>query len=520
MKAAMWRLFVLTLLAIACRSSQQSVDLLLTNGRVFTANPARPWAEAVAIRGNRIVAVGFSADLATMPATRRIDLHGRLVVPGINDAHLHEPWSVAAERIDLQSNASADDVLKAIGGAHGTWVNVQIPVTLVDDPRLTREALDAAAPTKAVALRNLAGHNSLLNTAALRAWNIGDTDPDPPGGWYGRANGKLNGWLYEHALWMKDRAATEGAPDAVIVAEMRRFATEAVRFGITSVQSMPAVHPDRVAPLVTQLGVPLRWRWIEIEMASVPDAPHWPTKYIADGTPIERDAALRDPYSDQPNTRGRMNFTDDQVRRAVELAAHGNQQLLFHAAGELPIEKFFAAMRAIAIDWPAKRVRVEHGDFIGEFLPDAKRFGVVVVQNPAHFTLAELVRARYGTGRLRNFQLFRSLIDAGVPIAIGSDGPLNPWLNIMFAEMHPNNPGEAITREQALIAYTRRSAYAEFAEREKGTIARGMLADIAVLSQDIFTVAASELPGTESLLTIIDGRVAYEKATRSSSTSR
>ena len=156
--------------------------------------------------------------------------------------------------------------------------------------------------------------------------------------WYGRANGKLNGWLYEHALWMKDRAATEGAPDAVIVAEMRRFATEAVRFGITSVQSMPAVHPDRVAPLVTQLGVPLRWRWIEIEMASVPDAPHWPTKYIADGTPIERDAALRDPYSDQPNTRGRMNFTDDQVRRAVELAAHGNQQLLFHAAGELPIE--------------------------------------------------------------------------------------------------------------------------------------------------------------------------------------
>ena len=90
----------------------------------------------------------------------------------------------------------------------------------------------------------------------------------------------------------------------------------------------------------------------------------------------------------------------------------------------------------------------------------------------------------------------------------------------MFAEMHPNNPGEAITREQALIAYTRGSAYAEFAEREKGTIARGMLADIAVLSQDIFTVAASELPGTESLLTIIDGRVAYEKATRSSSTSR
>ena len=206
-----------------------------------------------------------------------------------------------------------------------------------------------------------------------------------------------------------------------------------------------------------------------------------------------------------------MNFTDDQIRRAVEVAAHGNQQLLFHAAGELPIEKFFAAMHAISADWPAKRVRIEHGDFISEFLPDAKRFRVVVVQNPAHFMLAELVRARYGPERLRNFQMFRSLIEMGIPVAIGSDGPINPWLNMMFAEMHPNNPHEATTREQTLVAYTRGSAYAEFAEREKGTIAPGMLADLAVLSQDIFKVPMPELSNTESLLTIVDGRLAYEK---------
>jgi predicted amidohydrolase YtcJ len=245
---------------------------------------------------------------------------------------------------------------------------------------------------------------------------------------------------------------------------------------------------------------------MEVEMASVPDAPRWPTKYIADGTPIERDAALREPYYDRPDQRGRMNFTDDQIQRAVEVAARGNQQLLIHAAGDVPIAKLFAAMNAIPADWPAKRVRIEHGDFISQFIPDAKRFGVIVVQNPAHFMIRELDAARYGPERMRTLTQFRSLIADGIPIAIGSDGPINPWLNIMFATIHQVNPAEAITREQAVIAYTRGSAYAEFAEREKGTIAPGMLADLAVLSQDIFTVPLPELPKTTADITIVGGK--------------
>ena len=157
-------------------------------------------------------------------------------------------------------------------------------------------------------------------------------------------------------------------------------------------------------------------------------------------------------------------------------------------------------------------MRVEHGDFIGNYLSDAKRLGVIVVQNPSHFMITDIVRARYGAERLKNFQAFRSLIEAGIPVAIGSDGPINPWLNIMFATMHPTNPKEAITVEQALIAYTRGSARAEFEEHEKGTIAVGALADLAVLSQDIFKVLPPDLPKTESVLTIIDGRVVYEVA--------
>jgi hypothetical protein len=491
----MKRLLAIALLAVACRSEKPlgPVDLVLMNGRFFTGGP---FAEAVAIRGNRIVAIGKTVDLEKLQTTRGIDLLGKLVVPGINDAHVHQPWVNGGEQLEVPPNTPSGLLLRMIRDKtertrEGTWIQVH---TFMEPPDLTRASLDRIAPRHPVAVRNFAGHRALLNSAALKAWNITNSD----------------GWLYENALWTKDRAATEAASDAELVATMKKFANEAVRYGLTTVQSMPSAHPDRVAPLVAQINVPLRWRWIEVEMGTVPDDPKWPTKYIADGTPVERDAAMREPYSDQPNTRGAMNFTDDQIRRAVEVAAKSKQQLLFHAAGELPIEKFFAAMKSVRADWPAKRVRVEHGDFIAEFLPDAKRLGVIVVQNPSHFMIADIVRARFGPERLKNFQAFRSLIEAGIPVAIGSDGPINPWQNIMFATMHPTNPKEAITVEQALIAYTRGSARAEFTDAEKGKIAVGYLADLAVLSQDIFKVPLPDLPKTESVLTIIDGRVVWE----------
>ena len=141
------------------------------------------------------------------------------------------------------------------------------------------------------------------------------------------------------------------------------------------------------------------------------------------------------------------------------------------------------------------------------FLADARRFGVVIVQNPSHFMLGDIAIARLGPRP--DFQVVRSLLVQGIPLALGSDGPLNPWLNVMFATMHPLNPQEAITREQAVIAYTRGSAFAEFQEMEKGTIAPGKLADLAVLSQDVFTVPMDELPKTSSVMTIVGGRIVW-----------
>jgi predicted amidohydrolase YtcJ len=158
--------------------------------------------------------------------------------------------------------------------------------------------------------------------------------------------------------------------------------------------------------------------------------------------------------------------------------------------------------------WARLRVRIEHGEFVsGDRIGQARRLGVIVVQNPSHFMLADVMRIRLGARRADSIDAIRSLVAAGVPFALGGDGPLNPYLNMMWAVTHEQHPSEALTREQVITAYTAGSAYAEFAEVDKGRLAAGMLADLAVLTQDIFTVPADRLPATLSALTMINGRI-------------
>lgn len=157
--------------------------------------------------------------------------------------------------------------------------------------------------------------------------------------------------------------------------------------------------------------------------------------------------------------------------------------------------------------WVGRRVRFEHGDSLfPDLMGRVKEYGIVVVQNPSH--LMGLSSA--GGSAFNKAQPLRSLLAAGIPVALGSDGPTNPFLNIMFATIHVNRPSEAITREQAVVAYTLTSAYAEFSEKEKGSIEPGKLADLAVLSQDIFTVLPDDLPKTQSVLTLVGGKTVYD----------
>ena len=518
-----WTLLLAVLCATGCATTttkNAAPDLLLTNGRVYTGDEASPWAEAIAVSGDTIAAVGTSAALrkSAGPNTRIVDLAGKIVVPGINDAHVHSPWP--REKVKYarppRENATKETVLAAVKSAvgevtAGMTLTSDLPLSLVD-AGITRDDLDAISTTVPIRLAVFGGHSAILNTPALRAWGIAEDAVDPAGGWYGRRDGRLDGWVYEHAYWVPQIRRAAQATDDELHAQLDSFEKEALGYGITSVQTMSILAPARVESLLASRPKRLRWRIIDFRMAPyVAPSGAYPVKYVLDGTPIERSVATAEPYADRADTRGQMNYTAQEIESMVRSAAEGRQQLLVHAVGDRTMETLLAAMERTPADWPARRVRIEHGDLITpELAARALDLGVIVVQNPAHFTIPEVMHARLGPARTAQMQLARSLIDGGNRFALGSDGPLNPFLNMFFAAVHPTNPAEKLTVEQALRAYTQGSAFAEFAETKKGRLAPGMLADFAVLSQDIFAVAPDALPKTTSVMTVMGGQVVHE----------
>jgi len=532
----------IAVLVAACAmplAAAEAPDLILAGGKVFTADPARPWAEAVAIAGERIVAVGSSAEVRSLAgsATRVVELQKRVVVPGFNDAHAHVgPGSGPGVSLSFASNdPPLADVLKALAteaarAPAGTWLRGDIGVRVLDDPAATRATLDPLTPNHPVLLVAWTGHGGLLNTAALRALGVADDEPDPPGGWFGRVRGtsQLSGIAHEYALIRLKRRLGERVGHGDAVASVRGYVEQALKLGITSVQDMGTALPaPALADLLREAGAPLRWRVIRFAMEppSADDAAEgkgrddktgvvvWGRKWVLDGTPVERLAATRRPYADRPAWTGRLDFPAEEIRAAVEHARRDREQVLFHVVGDAAAAAALSALETAGGPevWRPLRPRFEHADGLApDLVTRAAALGVTVVQNPSHLALPEVMFARFGYENMAGFQPMKSLLAAGVPLALGSDGPPSPFLNILFAVTHPTNRREALTREQAIAAYTRGSAFAEFAEAEKGTLAPGMLADLAVLSQDVFTVEEGRLPETTSVLTVIGGRVVYD----------
>lgn len=514
-------LLLALLCTVSCASAPpRAADLILSGGKVFTGDGSRPWAESVAIRGDRIVAVGSVAEVRALagPSTRVVELAGRLVIPGVNDAHVHAPWpreTVTPVRLPREG-VTKESLLAAVRDAAttagtGSILVAELPLALVD-AGISRVDLDAISASVPIRLTVFGGHSAILNTPALRTWGVDEDAADPAGGWYGRRDGKLDGWLYEHAFWVPQNRVAALASDDDLLREIREFEEEALGYGITSVQTMAIVPPDRLRRLVDAAHARLRWRIIDFRMAPFDASPSsYPVKYVVDGTPIERSAALAEPYTDDASTRGRLNYEDGAIATMVRNATTGGSQLLVHAVGDRTLDALLGSMERTRADWPSRRVRIEHGDVTTpELAARARELGVVIVQNPAHFMIPEVMHARLGDARAAQLQPARSLVAAGNHFALGSDGPLNPYLNMFFAAIHPTNPAESLTVEQSLRAYTSGAAYAEFEESRKGTIAPGMLADLAVLSHDIFAVAPDALPATTSVMTIVGGRVVRE----------
>jgi predicted amidohydrolase YtcJ len=518
----------------------QSPDIILTHGKIFTSDKSQLYVEAIAIRGNTVLARGSNASIEKMAGsnTQVINLQGKTVVPGFNDAHYHhspylEGYTVrfpedGSEPSWAQLKDSIERVVKQQPA--GTFINATMGIDVAMDTAINRSLLDRLAPAHPLLIQAYWGHVVYFNTAFMKATGISETEEDVKGGYMQRLPGTkvLTGRAYEQACnFLRQKRPTN---DALFRASLQDLGKEALYFGVTSIQNMcTGASPEKYIEMLEGSPIPVRFRlirWATMKkdgslyipaknmqsvVKSLPLVTLSGTKWMMDGTPIERLAWYASEYKDQPGWKGRMNFTAKESRAILAELRKRRDQPLFHAVGDGTIGFILNEMNASPQSWSARRVRLEHGDALVPGLYElAKKLNVIVVQNPSHFTIDKVLKQRYGPDLTEHAEPVKSLINAGIPVALGSDGPMNPYLNIMFACMHPFNPKEALSVEEAVIAYTKTSAYAEGADN-KGTLAPGKLADLAVLSQDIFSVPLHQLPGTHSVLTIVNGKVVFKK---------
>ena len=538
-------LVVLTLnpMATAVLGQQSTPDLVLTNGKIFTSNTRQPYVEALAIRGESIIAAGTSKEISALvgPQTRQLDLGGRTVIPGINDAHNHVEVS-PGDTIELQfasHDPSWSDVKQALASPGVMKASKRaiilgfVGLSVWRHAGATRDALDKLAPDHPVILF-VTEHAAILNSAALDRLDIRENTANPLGGRYERsADGRPTGVIREYASIQAVRELANLTSEKDAIEELRKTLSAAATWGITSIQDMSnAMTPERCVALLKKVPTPIRVRVIRMPETTpirrnIQEGRPAPpisgplitvsgTKWMLDGTPLERTFEARDAGRHRSDVPFETLFSDlaltfppAEIEKMLRESLQDNDQLLVHVFGYNSAAAMLNAMQSTGGKriWAGRRVRLEHGDgLFPDLIPPSKEMGVVVVQNPSHLNVATIFPGLL----LEHAQPLRSLLAAGIPVALGSDGPTNPYLNIMFASLHANRPSEAITREQAVIAYTLTSAFAEFMEKAKGSLEPGKLADLAVLSQDIFKVPAEDLPKTESILTLVGGKIVYD----------
>jgi predicted amidohydrolase YtcJ len=517
--------------SLSAFAQQAKPDLILLNGKIFTSVAAHPYVEALAICGDRIVATGDTATIRAMaaPATRQIDLHGGTAIPGINDAHHH--FSLGPPEVDVDIKTPdptwaqvKDGIVAALAkNPPNSLIVATIGFKVFADPSIDRDALDAIAPHNPVALQTFTGHAFVLNTAGLSFYKIADNQPDPLG----------TGTVREYALLNIERAAADRVPEGEAISQIKQQLEDEAKYGVTSVQELAvALPPARAVSLLEAAPTQIRVRIVRMpgtttagrDIAEGKGVPAHPanlitvsgSKWLADGVGVEGTFTPRGEWKipaklpfDSLMTDLPLEFPKGEYLAMLQESIKNNDQLLLHISGNRSAETVLDAIDASGGSkvWDGRRLCFEHGDGI---FPDQfariKQDGIIVVQNPVH--LAPILPP--GVVPFEKAQPLKSLLAAGIPLAFGSDAPTNPYLDIMFATNPGNRPSEAITREQAVIAYTLTSAYAEFQEKEKGSIEPGKLADVAVLSQDIFSVPIPELPKTESIMTIVGGKIIYE----------
>jgi predicted amidohydrolase YtcJ len=544
--------------SLPAQPSAPFADAIYTNAQIWTGNAPRPRAQALAVRDGRLVVVGSAADALKHrgPATRVVDLRGRLVVPGFSDAHWHLKSTDQADLTDAKSTAEIVRRLKAWAATRpaGAWV-VGRGWTPSDFPDNTphRRVLDTAFPGRPVFLTDRDGHQSLANARALALANVSATTPDPARGVIEReANGVPTGLLKESARQLVARLVPEPT-SADIARSLDENMRQAASFGIVLLQDATPRAPEHVVLSLLRAAAKadtLRVRY----RAAIPFSPDATAatirRYVAlrdsttgpwlrfgiakgmlDGTVDAKTAAMLEPYAGSDDT-GLPFWPAAVLNRGVTRYDSAGIQVELHAIGDRAVRSALDAYAHAARvnGTTGRRHRVEHVEVPAlADLPRFKQLGVIASTQAIFATPDQTTLQNYapllGPERSSRANAFKKFDDAGAVQAFGSDHPVFPMdvlLGVYTAVTRQTPDGtpkggwyseNRITVEAALRHYTKDAAYAAFMEKETGTLEVGKFADFVVLSADILTIPPSALLKTKVLLTIVGGREAYRSTT-------
>ncbi|HEV2124782.1 MAG TPA: amidohydrolase [Chloroflexota bacterium] len=533
--------------------SQQTrvADVILRGGRVHTVDAKDRVVEAVAVAGDRILAVGSDTEVEVVagPETRVVDLAGRTVLPGFVEAHNHMT-GFGAGRVAIDCKAPGIDSIAALKReiaerAHqappGEWIRARgyNQTRLAEGRHPNRFDLDEAAPDHPVIVTRTCGHIAAVNSRALVLAGIDDTTPDPPGGRFDRVDGRNAGVAYEAALGPLNRAA---APSREEVKEaLARTNQEWLRAGITSSHDA-GMGREQIAALLEcidegtvqvrvyftvrlALGADDGFTYLETGLRTGfgnARAKLGPFKLMVDGSSSGPTAATRAPYTSNPQDSGMLYYTQEEVDAIVEQAHRAGFQVTAHAVGDRAIEMMIAAYERVLEKYPRKdhRHRIEHCAMCPpDLVARIARLGVVPVIQPAFFwEFGDGYLANYGVERTGHMFPARSFIDAGVIAAGSSDAPVTdvrPLFGIQQALTRTTMAGksvgesETITLTEAIRLFTYNGAYAAFEEREKGSLEPGKLADLTVLNGTIDQVPPEEIGSLTVAATLIGGEVVH-----------
>ena len=530
-------------------------DRILVNAKIWTGNSGQPWAEAVAIQNGNILAVGTNVSIKKMAGrdTETIDAKGGFVVPGFIDSHVHFlNGGFSLTSIQLRDAASKEEFVSRIAAkarslSKGEWIlNGEWDQTRFSPPELPRkEWIDAVTPDNPVCVNRLDGHMILANSLALKAGGVTKSTPVPPGGEIVRdpATGEPTGILKDAAMdLIYDRIPTPTLEQNLKAAQAAM--KHAAELGVTSVQDMsdPSSFEAyqellRRNQLSVRLSVYIPVTEVDALSRLKIKSPFGNDflklaglKGFADGSLGSATAYFFEPYTDNPKTKGLLHaqmFPEGIMEQRVLAADRAGLQVAIHAIGDRANSIILDIYeRASAQDGPRdRRFRIEHAQHLRP--SDIARFGelgVMASMQPYHaIDDGRWAEDKIGLERARTTYAFRSLLEKGARVAFGSDWPVAPidpiqgiYAAVTRRTIDDKNPGgwvpeQKISVEAAIQGYTSAGAYAEFAERIKGSIEAGKLADLVILDRNLMDIPPEDIRKAKVRMTLLGGRIIYKK---------